>query len=118
MKKLLVLFVSLFCLSFSYGQEKHYEVKKILSPQFGKVPAGNTKITISDKVIVVDAGKKAVEYHVENIEETDFTTIYMCKYGNLSDIRFTYYKNENYLKFENRDNFTGKVGELQYYFKD
>lgn len=118
MKKLLVLFVSLLSLSFSYGQEKQYEVKKILSPQFGKVPAGNTKITISDKVITVDAGKKAVEYVVENIEDSEYTTIYMCKYGNQSDIRFTYYKNENYLKFENRDNFTGKVGELQYYFKD
>lgn len=117
MKKLL-LFLSLLILSFSYGQEKQYEVIKILSPQFGKVPAGNTKITISDKLITVYAGKKTVEYVVENIEETDFTTIYMCKYGNQSDIRFTYYKNENYLKFENRDNFTGKVGELQYYFKD
>lgn len=118
MKKLLVLFISILSITFSYGQEKQYEVKKILSPQFGKVPAGKTKITISDKVIVVDGGKKAVEYLVENTEETDFTTIYMCKYGNQSDIRFTYYKNENYLKFENRDNFTGKVGELQYYFKD
>lgn len=118
MKKVLVLFIALLGLSFAYSQEKQYEVKKILSPQFGKVPAGNTKVTISDKVIVVDGGKKAVEYLVENIEETDFTTIYMCKYGNQSDIRFTYYKNENYLKFENRDNFTGKVGELQYYFKD
>jgi len=72
----------------------------------------------SDKVITVDAGKKAVEYVVENIEDSEYTTTYMCKYGNQSDIRFTYYKNENYLKFENRDNFTGKVGELQYYFKD
>ena len=98
MKKLLVLFVSLLSLYFSYGQEKQYEVKKILSPQFGKVPAGNTKITISDKVITVDAGKKAVEYVVENIEDSEYTTTYMCKYGNQSDIRFTYYKNENYLQ--------------------
>ena len=118
MKKLLVLFISLLSISFTNAQEKQYEVKKILSPQYGKVPAGKTKITISDKVIVVDGGKKAVEYLVENIEETDYTTIYICKYGNQSDIRFTYYKNENYLRFENRDNFTGKVGELQYYFKD
>jgi len=118
MKKLLVLFIALLGISFSYGQEKQYEVKKILSPQFGKVPAGKTKITISDKVIVVDGGKKAVEYVVESIEDSDYAKTYLCKNGSQSDIRFTYYKSENYLKFENRDNFSGKVGELQYYFKD
>ena len=118
MKKLLVLFVTLLSITFSYGQEKQYEVKKILSPQFGKVPSGNTKITISDKMIIVDAGKKTVEYVVETIEDTDYTKTYLSKNGNQSDIRFTYYKNENYLKFENRDSFTGKVGEMQYYFKD
>lgn len=116
MKKLLVLFVSVLSLSFSYGQEKQYEVKKILSPQYGKVPAGKTKITISDKVIVIDANKKVVEYEIISIEETDFTKTYFSKMGTQNDIRFTYYKNENYLKFENKDNFSGKVGELQYYF--
>ena len=116
MKKLSLIIALLFALSYSFGQEKQYEVKKVLSPQYGKVPAGKTKITISDKVIVIDANKKVVEYEIISIEETDFTKTYFSKMGTQNDIRFTYYKNENYLKFENKDNFSGKVGELQYYF--
>lgn len=116
MKKISLIIVLLFALTYSFGQEKQYEVKKVLSPQYGKVPAGKTKITISDKVIVIDAGKKAVEYEILSIEENDFTKTYLSKMGTQNDIRFTYYKNDNYLKFENRDNFSGKVGELLYYF--
>lgn len=117
MKKLSLIIALLFAFTYSFGQEKQYEVKKILSPQYGKIPAGKTKITISDEKIIYNAGKKPFEFIVEQIEETDFTKTYFSKMGTQNDIRFTYYKNDNYLKYENKDNFTGKVEELLYYFK-
>lgn len=116
MKKILIVIALIFSISYSFAQDKEYEVKKIMSPQFGKVPAGKTKISISDKIIVVNGGKKSVEYNVDSVEETDLTKTYLCKKGSQNDIRFTYFKIDNYLKFENKDNFSGKVGELLYYF--
>jgi len=116
MKKLIITIALILSVTYSFAQVNEYQVKKILSPQFGKIPVGNTKISISDKIIIVNGGKKAVEYNVDSIDETDFTKTYLCKYGSQNDIRFTYFKKDNYLKFENKDNFSGKIGELLYYF--
>lgn len=117
MKKIIIAIVLILTTTYSFAQANEYHVKKIISPQFGKIPAGNTKISISDKIIIVTGGKKSVEYNIDSIDETDFAKTYLCKYGSQNDIRFTYFKNDHYLKFENKDNFTGKVGELLYYFK-
>lgn len=117
MKKLIIVAILALSWTYSFSQNNEYQVKKILSTQFGKIPAGNTKILISDKIIIVTGGKKSIEYAVYSIDETDFSKSYLCKYGNQNDIRFTYFKNDNYLKFENKDNFSGKIGELIYYFK-
>lgn len=116
MKKIIIAIAFILSTAYSFAQVSEYQVKKIMSPQFGKIPAGNTKISISDKIIIVTGGKKSVEYNVDSIDETDFAKTYLCKYGSQNDIRFTYIKKENYLKFENKDNFSGKVGELLYYF--
>jgi hypothetical protein len=116
MKKLFLVIALIFSTTYSFAQVTEYQVKKMMSPQFGKIPAGNTKISISDKIIIITGGKKTVEYNVDSIDETDFSKTYLCKYGSQNDIRFTYFKNDNYLKFENRDNFSGKIGELLYYF--
>lgn len=116
MKKIIFTIAFILITVYSFSQVSEFQVKKIMSPQFGKIPAGKTKISISDKIIIVTDGKKHVEYNVDSIDETDFAKTYLCKYGSQTDIRFTFVKKDNYLKFENKDNFTGKVGELLYYF--
>jgi hypothetical protein len=116
MKNLIIAIAFILGSTYSFAQVSEHQVKKILSPQFGRIPAGNTKISISDKIITVSGGKKSVEYNVDSIDENDFAKTYLCKYGSQNVIRFTFIKKDNYLRFENKDNFSGKVGELLYYF--
>lgn len=116
MKKITLLFLIMLS-SLAYCQETEYNVKKILSPQYGKIPSGSTKIFLSDKLIKIKNKAQEVEYIVDTIEDSDFSKTYLSKKGAQNEIRFTYYKNEKYIKFENKDNFSGKVGELQYYLE-
>jgi hypothetical protein len=113
MKKIILLFLFFFS-SFSYSQ--NYEVKKILSPEFGRIPSGKSTISVKDNLIIVTTNKKSVEFNVKLIDDTEFSKVYLCNDRSQNEIRFTFFKTPNYMKYENKDLFTNKVGELQYYF--
>lgn len=115
MKKIILL-IALVFYSLSYSQVKEYKVSKLISPQFGRIPSGDTVLYINDTLITVKAKNKTVNYKVEVLSDDDFSKSYLSKYNSQNEIRFTYYKSDNYLKFENKDNFSGKIGELLYYF--
>ena len=113
MKKVLVFLLVLFSVNI-YSQE--YKIKKAFSPQFGKIPTGKTNIIVSDSIITVKVNSKTVEYKIVGKEEVLGNTIYISKMGSQNDVRFTFFVNEKVIRFENKDNFSGKVGEINYFF--
>lgn len=112
MKKILFLIIILFsCISFS----QEFKIKKIVSPEFGKLPAGKTTITLFNEKVILQTKKKTVEFLIIEVEEIENQKIYTGKKGK-NDIRFTLFLNEEFIRFENKDNFSGKVNELNYFY--
>lgn len=113
MKRVLVFLIVLFSVTI-YSQE--YKIKKAFSPQFGKIPTGKTNIIVSDSIITVKVNSKTVEYKIVEKEEVLGNTIYISKMGSQNDVRFTVFMNEKFIRFENKDSFSGKVSEINYFF--
>ena len=113
MKKVLVFLLVLFSVTI-YSQE--YKIKKAYSPQFGKIPTGKTNIIVSDSIITVKVNSKTVEYKIVEKEEVLGNTIYISKMGSQNDVRFTVFMKEKFIRFENKDSFSGKVSEINYFF--
>ena len=112
MKKAILIICILFSITI-YSQE--FKIKKIVSPEFGNVPSGKTFITLTDSIITIKTKKVEKQITVNYFEEIDDQKIYTGNYGK-NIIRYTLFKNRNYIKFENKEDLSGKVNELYYYF--
>lgn len=117
MKKILLIIATMLFYNLSFSQTQDLKIKKIISPQYGKIPSGKTTISMSDSLIVVKSKDKTVEFKISKIEDTEYSKTYISNHTSQNDVRFTFVKKENYLRFENKDNFTGRIGELIYYFE-
>lgn len=112
MKKAFLLIVLFFsCIAFS----QEFKIKKAVSPQFGKIPVGKTIIDLSNSKVILSAGKKTQEFEIDQYEEIENQKIYTGKKGK-NDIRFTLFINEGFIRFENKEDFSGKVNEINYFF--